>query len=109
MAQSSPYSDIFEEPLQTGLYFIYHETISVILKNVKVTKKGSYSDRVSQPERCSTRKVFFLKGCFPEAVNIYCEAITCLISDLNLADLKSRGFLAFREYRAERQTDGFNR
>lgn len=35
---------------------------------------------------------------FLEAVEIYCDAVNCLVHDLSLADLKSRGFLAFREY-----------
>jgi hypothetical protein len=38
------------------------------------------------------------EGWFLEAVEIYCEAVTCLVHDLNLADLESRGLLAFREY-----------
>ncbi len=38
------------------------------------------------------------EGWFLEAVEIYCEAVTCLVHDLNLADLKSRGLLEFREY-----------
>ena len=35
---------------------------------------------------------------FLETIEIYCDAINCLVHDLSLADLKSRGFLAFREY-----------
>ena len=35
---------------------------------------------------------------FLEAVEIYCDAVNCLVHDLSLVDLKSRGFLAFREY-----------
>jgi DNA mismatch repair ATPase MutS len=35
---------------------------------------------------------------FVEAVEIYCDAVACLMQDLSLADLKSRGFLRFREY-----------
>jgi hypothetical protein len=38
------------------------------------------------------------KGWFLEAAEVYCEAVTGLAHDLELADLKSRGFLAFREY-----------
>ena len=38
------------------------------------------------------------EGWFLEAVEIYCYAITCLLHDLTLLDLKSRGFLAFRGY-----------
>lgn len=35
---------------------------------------------------------------FLDAVEIYCDAVNCLAYDSSLADLKSRGFLAFREY-----------
>jgi DNA mismatch repair ATPase MutS len=35
---------------------------------------------------------------FLDAVEIYCDAVNCLVHDLNLAGLKSRGFLALREY-----------
>ena len=35
---------------------------------------------------------------FLEAVEIYCDAVNCLLHYLSFTDLKSRGFLAFREY-----------
>jgi len=38
------------------------------------------------------------EGWFLDAVDIYCEAVNCLVHDLFVVDLKSRGFLAFREY-----------
>ncbi|PKM96139.1 MAG: DNA mismatch repair protein MutS [Firmicutes bacterium HGW-Firmicutes-1] len=38
------------------------------------------------------------EGWFLEAVEIYCEAINCLVNDLSLTELKSRGLLAFRDY-----------
>lgn len=38
------------------------------------------------------------KGWFLEAVLVYCDAVTDLARDLSLAEIKSRGFLAFREY-----------
>ncbi|HMM22351.1 MAG TPA: hypothetical protein PKA10_16640 [Selenomonadales bacterium] len=38
------------------------------------------------------------EGWLIEAVDMYCEAVNSLVRDLALADLKSRGFLAFREY-----------
>jgi DNA mismatch repair protein MutS len=38
------------------------------------------------------------EGWFLEALKTYCEAVTCLLHDLDLLDLKSRGLLAFREY-----------
>jgi DNA mismatch repair ATPase MutS len=45
---------------------------------------------------------------FLEAVEIYCDAVTCLMQDLSLADLKSRGFVHFRDYvAAYAQSEGF--
>jgi DNA mismatch repair protein MutS len=38
------------------------------------------------------------EGWFLDAAEIYCDAVNCLVHDLSLVDLKSRGFLAFREY-----------
>ena len=38
------------------------------------------------------------EGWFLEAALVYCDALTELAHDLSLADLKSRGFIAFREY-----------
>jgi DNA mismatch repair ATPase MutS len=35
---------------------------------------------------------------FLDAVDIYCDAVTCLVHDPSLAQLTSRGLLAFREY-----------
>ena len=35
---------------------------------------------------------------FLDAVEIYCDAVSCLVHDLSLANLKSDGFLAFYEY-----------
>ncbi|HML20962.1 MAG TPA: hypothetical protein PKD09_04895 [Aggregatilinea sp.] len=37
---------------------------------------------------------------FLDAVEIYCDTVDSLVHDLTLMDLKSRGFLAFREYLA---------
>ena len=38
---------------------------------------------------------------FLDAVEIYCDAVNRLAHDLSLVDLKSRGFLTFREYLAK--------
>ena len=38
------------------------------------------------------------EGWFLEAVEVYCDAVSCLVHDLSLVDLKSRGLLAFCEY-----------
>jgi len=41
---------------------------------------------------------FHKEGWFLATVKIYCDAVNCLVHDLALVDLKSRGLLAFREY-----------
>ena len=38
------------------------------------------------------------KGWVLDAAEIYCDAVNCLVHDLSLLVLESRGFLAFREY-----------
>jgi DNA mismatch repair protein MutS len=43
---------------------------------------------------------------FLDAVDLYCGAVNCLTRDLTLADLRSRGFLAFREYLTSYATAG---
>jgi DNA mismatch repair protein MutS len=40
----------------------------------------------------------YKKGWFLEAALVYCQAVTDLARDLDRADLKSNGFLAFRKY-----------
>jgi len=37
-------------------------------------------------------------GWFLEAVNTYCDAVSCLADDLSAINLKSRGLIAFREF-----------
>jgi hypothetical protein len=44
------------------------------------------------------RHQYHREGWFLETVDVYCEAVQHLARDLTLADLKSRGFSAFREY-----------
>ncbi|NOX98193.1 MAG: DNA mismatch repair protein MutS [Verrucomicrobia bacterium] len=46
------------------------------------------------------------EGWFLEAVEIYCDAVNDLVHDLSLVDLKSRGFLAFREYLTDYANSG---
>ena len=40
----------------------------------------------------------FKEGWFLEAAEIYCDTVNCLVHDLSQVDLKSRGFLSFRDY-----------
>jgi DNA mismatch repair protein MutS len=41
---------------------------------------------------------YHIEGWFLEGVEMYCEAVSGLVHDLSLADLKSRGLLGFRGY-----------
>jgi DNA mismatch repair protein MutS len=43
---------------------------------------------------------------FLDAVEMYCDAVTCLVHDLSLVDVQSRGFLAFREYLTDYASSG---
>ena len=43
---------------------------------------------------------------FLDAVDVYCDAIISLVHDLSLTDLKSRGFLAFREFLTDYAASG---
>jgi DNA mismatch repair protein MutS len=40
----------------------------------------------------------FREGWFLDAAEVYCDTINCLLQDLSHIELKSRGFLAFRDY-----------
>jgi DNA mismatch repair ATPase MutS len=41
---------------------------------------------------------YYKKGWYLEAAEVYCEAMTNLMQDLSLANVKSRGLLALRDY-----------
>jgi DNA mismatch repair protein MutS len=43
---------------------------------------------------------------FLDAVGVYSDAVSCLTRDLTLADLRSRGFLEFRDYLTSYTTSG---
>jgi DNA mismatch repair ATPase MutS len=69
-----------------------------LLKNIK-----SFADKMVVIRRylALVDKLYFKnfrEGWFLEATEVYCEAITVLANDLKQANLKSRGFLAFRNY-----------
>jgi DNA mismatch repair protein MutS len=73
----------------------------ILLENVKsfgikMAAVRRYLARLENLEYKLHRDGWFLK-----VIETYCDAVNCLIRDLNLADLKSRGLLAFRQYLAE--------
>ena len=69
-----------------------------LFENIKsfAQKMREMREHLAQAEKLHYK--YQKESWFLETVQIYCEAINCLVDDLTLADLKSRGFLAFREY-----------
>ncbi len=43
---------------------------------------------------------------FVDAVEMYCDAVLCLVHDVSLVDVQSRGFLAFRAYLTDYANSG---
>lgn len=66
--------------------------------DIKVFAKAmrTMREHLSQSEKlsCKLQK----ERWFLDAVDIYCDAVTRLVHDLSVAETKSRGLLAFREY-----------
>ena len=69
-----------------------------LFENIKpfAQKMRAMREHLAQAEKLHYK--YQKESWFLEAVKLYCDAVNCLVHDLSLADLKSRGFLAFREY-----------
>jgi DNA mismatch repair ATPase MutS len=70
----------------------------VLLENIKSFADKMRSMRINLTHADKLYYKYQKERMFLEAVAIYCDAVNCLVHDLSVADLKSRGFLAFREY-----------
>jgi DNA mismatch repair protein MutS len=70
----------------------------VLFENIKSFSKNMHLMRVYLTQVDKLYYKYQKERMFLDAVSIYCNAINCLVHDLSLVDLKSRGFLAFREY-----------
>ena len=70
----------------------------ILFENIKsfAQKMRAMREHLAQADKLHYK--YQKESWFLDAVGIYCEAVACLVHDLTLADLKSRGFLAFREY-----------
>jgi DNA mismatch repair ATPase MutS len=70
----------------------------ILFENIKsfAQKMCAMREHLAQADKLYYK--YQKKSWFLDAVEIYCEAVNCLVHDLNLVDLKSRGFLTFREY-----------
>ena len=74
-------------------------------------KSLAHRMRDMRAHRAQTDKLYYKyqkERWFVESVEIYCDTVNCLVQDLSRADLKSRGFVRFRDYVATyAQSDGF--
>jgi len=105
----------FYTPLKTIAAIKYRQEImrdfenQVLLENIKsfADKMRTIRVRLALIDKLSYK--YNKEGCFLDAVEIYCDAINCLVHDLTLAELISCGMLAFREYMTNYyQSDRFN-
>jgi DNA mismatch repair ATPase MutS len=69
-----------------------------LFENIKsfAQKMRTMREHLAQADKLYYK--FQKESWFLEAVQIYCAAVNCLVHDLSLADLRSKGFLVFREY-----------
>lgn len=94
----------FYTPLNNINAIKYRQEIAQDLENETLSEKiKSFASKISTMRRYlalveKLSNKYHKEGWFLEAVDAYCDAVTCLVDDLNLAGLRSRGFLAFREY-----------
>jgi DNA mismatch repair protein MutS len=81
----------------------YRHEVMQALENVRLadsikafaTKMRAMRQCLAQSEELAGRQK---ERWFLDAVDIYCDAVTCLVHGLSRANLTSRGLLAFREY-----------
>ncbi len=70
----------------------------ILFENIK---SFAYRMRIMRKHLTQADKLYYKyqkESWFLDAVDIYCDAINCLVHDLFLAELTSRGFLTFRDY-----------
>ncbi len=96
----------FNTPLNDIDAIKYRHEIMQDLENKTLfehIKSFSQKMRIMREHIAKVEKLYYKyqkESWFLDAVEIYCDAITSLVHDLSLAELRSRGFLAFREYLA---------
>jgi DNA mismatch repair protein MutS len=59
-------------------------------------KMRAMRERLAQADKL--HYAYQKEGWFVDAVEIYCDAVTCLQHDLSLVDVRSRGIVALRDY-----------
>jgi DNA mismatch repair protein MutS len=93
----------FHTSLQDVDAIAYRHEVMEALENVPLadsikafgTKMHAMRRHLAQSEELSGHQK---ERWFLDAANIYCDAVTELVDNLSIADLTSRGLLAFREY-----------
>jgi DNA mismatch repair protein MutS len=73
----------------------------VLIGNIESFAQQMRSMREHLAQADKLRYKYQKERWFLDAVDIYCDAVNRLAQDLSLLDLKSQGFLAFREYLAK--------
>ncbi|MDQ7096355.1 DNA mismatch repair protein MutS [Desulfosporosinus sp. PR] len=82
----------------------YRQEIMLDLENTTLFKAiKSFAQKMTtmREHLAQAQKLYYKyqqESWFLDAVEIYCQAVSGLVEDLNLHDLKSRGFLAYRDY-----------
>jgi DNA mismatch repair protein MutS len=80
----------------------------VLFENIKSFSEKMHTMRVQLAQAEKLHYKYEKERMFLDAVSIYCDAVNCLVHDLSLINLKSRGFLVFREYlRNYSESDSF--
>ncbi len=94
----------FSTPLKTLDAIIYRQDIMRDLEQQTLFEKlqafaqklRAMRDHLTQAGKLSYK--YQKERWFLDAVELYCDAVTGLVHDLSLAEIHSRGLLAFREY-----------
>lgn len=94
----------FYTPLRTVDAILYRHEIMRDLENqglFEPVQAFSRKMHTMREQLAEAAKLYYKRQrerCFLDAVKMYCEAVQAMAQDLSRVDLKSRGFLAFREY-----------
>ncbi|MCA1959306.1 MAG: hypothetical protein LDL33_00820 [Desulfomonile sp.] len=94
----------FHYPLSDADAIKYRQEIFQDLENETLLENiKSFAQKMTQMRYhlALVHKLYYnyhKKGWFLEAVEVYCDAIACLVRDLSTASLKSRGLVEFRDY-----------
>lgn len=97
----------FYTPLKDINAILYRHEVMRDIENENLSeciKSFSKKMRAMRGQLAQADKLYYKyqkESLFLDAVEIYCEAVTCLVKDLSAMNLQSRGFVAFREYMSD--------